>query len=178
MMQQYRFRPLQRDEIPFMLDLIHLRIAWMDQVGIRQWNVTDYDGVYPPAYYQACYDLGELFALEELSTGRIVCVGALKAKDPRWPDAAPDAFYLHHLAADPAHKGAGRAFLRGAEAQAQAAGKTYLRLDSAIDNPVLTAYYEQQGYLPVGTCVDGLYEGILRQKSVVSAKRDCAVNAH
>lgn len=149
-----------------MLDLIHLRIAWMDEVGIRQWNVTDYDGVYPPAYYQACFDLGELFALEEIASGKIVCAGALKEQDERWPDQSPPAFYLHHLAADPAHKGAGRLFLQEAEAYAASRGKACLRLDSAIDNPRLTAYYETQGYLPAGTCIDGMYEGILRQKAL------------
>lgn len=164
MNSRYRFRLLRKEELPAMLALIHQRIAWMDQVGIRQWNVTDYDGVYPPEYYQLCFQKGELFALEDTASGQIVCAGALKEQDDRWPDASQPAFYLHHLAADPAHKGAGRIFLRAAEAYAAGAGKVYFRLDSAIDNFKLTAYYEAQGYLPVGRCVDGAYEGILRQK--------------
>lgn len=147
-----------------MLALIHQRIAWMDEVGIRQWNVTDYDGVYPAEYYQACFDAGELFALEDTCSGQIVCAGALKAQDPRWPDASASAFYLHHLAASLAHRGAGRIFLKEAEAHAAARGKAFMRLDSAIDNPALTAYYEALGYMPAGTCTDGLYVGILRQK--------------
>lgn len=150
-----------------MLDIIHQRIAWMDECGIRQWNVTDYDGVYPPAYYEACWKKGELFALEERATGRIVCVGALKAQDERWPDEA-SALYLHHLAADLAHKGAGRIFLHLAERHAAATSHAFLRLDSAVDNAALSAWYESQGYLPAGRCVDGLYEGILRQKQVNS----------
>ncbi len=167
MKKQYLFRPLRHDELPAMLDLIHQRIAWMDAVGIRQWNVTDYDGVYPPEYYEACWHKGELFALEDTAAGRIICVGALKESDPRWPEASPPpALYLHHLAADIAHKGAGRIFLREAEKHAAHVAKAYLRLDSAIDNPALTRYYESQGYLPVGECIDGLYEGILRQKAV------------
>lgn len=149
-----------------MLELIHQRITWMDQVGIRQWNVTDYDGVYPPEYFRACFDAGELFALEDVATGQVICAGALKEQDPRWPDAPEPAFYLHHLAAALNHKGAGRIFLQAAEAFAAGQGKAFMRLDSAIDNPALTAYYEAQGYLPVGTCIDGLYEGILRQKAL------------
>ena len=150
-----------------MLDLIHQRIAWMDEVGIRQWNVTDYDGVYPPEYYEECWRRGELFALADTATDRIVCVGALKETDPRWPEESPPpAFYLHHLAADIACKGAGRIFLSEAELHASRTGKMYMRLDSAIDNPALTRYYEALGYLPAGRCVDGLYEGILLQKPV------------
>ena len=165
MSERYRFRPLAHDELPAMHALIHQRIAWMDEVGIRQWNVTDYDGVYPPAYYEACWQRGELFALTEAATGAIVCVGCLKTADDRWPDGhAASALYLHHLAASLAHKGAGRAFLRAAEDHAARNGYAFLRLDSAVDNPALTRWYESQGYLPAGRCVDGLYEGILRQK--------------
>lgn len=165
--REYRFRLLLPGELPAMLALIHQRIAWMDQVGIRQWNVTDYDGVYPPEYYAACQEKGELFALEDVSGGQIVCVGALKEEDPRWPESFDEpAFYLHHLAADVACRGAGRRFLREAEQHAARVGKRFLRLDSAIDNPALTRYYESQGYLPAGTCIDGLYEGILRQKQL------------
>lgn len=150
-----------------MLGLIHQRIAWMDEKGIRQWNVTDYDGVYPPEYYEACWQKGELYALEDPASGAVICAGALKEQDDRWPEAlSAPAFYLHHLAADPGHRGAGRIFLSQAERHARHAGKTYLRLDSAIDNPALTRYYESQGYLPTGTCTDGLYEGILRQKKL------------
>jgi len=150
-----------------MLALIHQRIAWMDEVGIRQWNVTDYDGVYPPEYYEECWRKGEMYALADAQTGQILCAGALKEEDPRWPEAlAAPAFYLHHLAADLRHKGAGRIYLCEAEAHARRVGKQFLRLDSAIDNPALTAYYESQGYLPAGTCIDGLYEGILRQKAL------------
>ena len=150
-----------------MLALIHQRIAWMDACGIRQWNVTDYDGVYPPEYYEACWQRGELFALTD-DAGQIVCAGCLKASDDRWPDGhSVAALYLHHLAADLGCKGAGRIFLRQAERHAASLGMAFLRLDSAIDNPALTAYYESQGYLPAGRCIDGAYEGILRQKPLV-----------
>lgn len=148
-----------------MLGLIHQRIAWMDRVGIRQWNVTDYDGVYPPEYYEDCWRRGELFALEDAATGLVICAGAFKRQDDRWPpELHAPALYLHHLAADLTHRGAGRRFLLRAEAFAASEGMQYLRLDSAIDNPALTAYYEALGYVPAGRCVDGLYEGVLRQK--------------
>ncbi len=171
MPEAYVFRPLRHDELPAMQALIRQRIAWMDACGIRQWNVTDYEGVYPPEYYEACWQRGELFALADAATDEVVGGGCLKAADDRWPDGrTASALYLHHLAADLAHKGTGRAFLRGAERHAARVGKAFLRLDSAIDNPALTRYYESQGYLPAGQCIDGLYEGVLRQKRLAGVQ--------
>ena len=39
-----------------------------------------------------------------------------------------------------------------------------MRLDCADDNMRLNAWYESQGYFPCGTCIDGPYNGILREK--------------
>ena len=44
--------------------------------------------------------------------------------------------------------------------------KQYLRLDCAIDNPKINAYYDRLHYDYAGTCVDGKYAGNLRQKRV------------
>ncbi len=65
-----------------------------------------------------------------------------------------------HMQAPPV----GRIFLTEAEEYARKLGKNYMRLDSAAGNDRLAAYYERQGYLPQGTCVEGGYHGILRQK--------------
>lgn len=46
-------------------------------------------------------------------------------------------------------------------------GKRCLRLDSAVDNQALADYYEAQGFIAVGKCDDGPYQGILRQKPLV-----------
>lgn len=159
------FRPLREAEIPAMQALIRQRIAWMDETGLKQWNVTDYEGVYPTEYYHSCWQRGELFCLAD-AQDRIVCVGCLKTADDRWPDGHDaSALYLHHLASDPACKGAGAVFLRLAEAHAARAGYASFRLDSAADNPALAAWYAALGYGgEAGRCTDGLYEGILREK--------------
>ncbi len=41
-----------------------------------------------------------------------------------------------------------------------------MRLDSSKGNATLAAFYENLGYLPVGKCKDGVYEGILREKKL------------
>ena len=165
MAERYIFRQATQQEIPAVFSLIMGRVAWMDQVGIRQWNATKYDQRYPLDYYESRRRREELFVLEDTQAGRIVCVGALFHEDERWPD--PDsAFYLHHLASAVDAKGTGRIFLQMAEDYTASCGKKYMRLDSAVGNKTLEAYYTSRGYVEAGRCKDGLYEGILRQKKL------------
>ncbi len=161
----YRFREIRQDEIPVMFDMIAQRIRWMDEQGIHQWNETAYETVYPLSYYEEKRQLGEVFVLEEIATGQVVCAAVLKEEDDRWPDDE-DAVFVHNLVTRLDKKGVGRLFLHQAEAYARQKGKPYFRLDSAIDNHPLTRYYEQLGFEAVGTCVDGQYIGTLRQKKL------------
>ena len=41
------FRQIKKEELSEMFSLILQRIEWMDEVGIEQWNCTDYANVYP-----------------------------------------------------------------------------------------------------------------------------------
>ena len=41
--------------------LILRRIDWMDEKGIRQWNVTGYAEAYPKTHYQEQARLGRLY---------------------------------------------------------------------------------------------------------------------
>ena len=165
-----RFRLIRPDEIPVMFDLIRQRMAWMDRIGIRQWNVTHYDTVYPLSYYEAHRRSGEVFVLSSGDDSQILAAAVLRKDDERWqhiPGYCSDrAVYLHNFASRADSPGAGSAFLKKAELYAKEMGYRYFRLDSAIDNPVLTEYYTVRGYLSVGQCIDGLYSGILRQKEL------------
>ena len=172
-MSKYIFREIAQDEVPEMFQMILDRMKWMDEVGIRQWNVTKYDVVYPMAYYEGKRQKGENFVLVDTEKKQIVCAGVMKDKDDRgrWADVlkgAPDegAVYLHHLVTRLDAKGSGIIFIEFAEKLAKERGKKYFRLDSAVGNEKLRNYYEPQGYFPVGTCVDGLYHGILREKKL------------
>ena len=157
-----RIKPCELDEA---IALIRARVDWMDAVGIRQWNVTDYMGVYPRTYFEEIEQGGELFALFG-EDGRMLAIGALKEADARWIAAEGAAFYLHHFASATDAPGAGSTYLALAEQYAKSVGKQYFRLDSATDNAKLEAYYTARGYLPVGRCVDGAYVGILREKKL------------
>ncbi len=162
---KYRFREVLENELETIFNLIQARVKWMDEVGIKQWNVTDYAGVYPMSHYKTCFENGEIFVLDDTISGEIVCVGVLKHEDERW-DTGDDAFYVHHLASKIGERGVGHEFLKCAEEYSKKCKKKYLRLDSAIDNHALTKYYEDLGYKPVGQCVDGAYIGILREKEL------------
>lgn len=165
MEKNYIFRQATREEIPEVFALIMRRVAWMDTVGIRQWNVTKYDQRYPRYYYEMRRQKEELFVLTEGEEGKIVAVGALLHEDERWPDIE-SAYYLHHLASDPEEKGTASIFLQEAEEYTAKQGKLYMRLDSAIGNKKLEHYYASRGYTEAGCCKDGLYEGVLRQKKL------------
>ncbi len=166
MEDKYIFRQAAQQEVPEVFALIMRRVAWMDQVGIQQWNATRYDQRYPLDYYEKRRLMDELFVLEDGETGKILSVGALFHDDVRWPDPE-SAFYLHHLASDVDAKGTGSIFLQKAEEYTASRGKQYLRLDSAVGNKTLEQYYSSRGYVEAGRCTDGLYAGILRQKKLV-----------
>ncbi len=149
-----------------MVALILSRMRWMDEVGIRQWNCTHYDEVYPMSYYEAAQARGEIFVLVHRDSGEMVCAAALKETDDRWVAPQGSAFYLHHFVSKRGASGAGSEFLRRAEQYAAQVGKEYFRLDSATDNAALEKYYRTRGYVAVGECVDGEYTGILREKKL------------
>ena len=165
MNERYVFREIKDSEIPVMFQLILARMKWMDEVGIRQWNVTKYDEVYPLRYYEEKHRAGQVFVLEDTCEQQIVCAAVLKEHDERWEDDPP-ALYLRNFASKIGRKGVGLVFMEKAEAYAARIGKKYFRLDSADENIPLARYYELQGYVPVGRCVDGEYSGILRQKQL------------
>lgn len=165
MKENLLFRPAEVHEVQAVFDLIMRRVAWMDTVGIRQWNTTKYGERYPLSYYEEKRQMGELFLLEDTEAGEILAVGALFHEDERWPEKA-NARYLHHLASQVGKKGMGSIFLSEAEIYIAKEGAEYMRLDSAVGNAVLEQYYTARGYTEAGYCEDGLYRGILRQKKL------------
>ena len=132
--------------------------------GIQQWNAAKYDTIYPLSYYEEKRLNGEVFVLVSKDTKELISAAVLKEQDDRWNDSEP-ALYLHNFVTRVEAPGAGSIFLRFAEEYALKKGKKYLRLDSAADNPSLARYYTSQGFVPAGTCTEGGYNGILRQKN-------------
>lgn len=161
----YYFRKATINEVKHIFDLIQKRMHWMDKVGIKQWNVTEYDKIYPIEYYMKEQSKGTLFVLEEKKTNNIVAAAVLLEEDDRWNDGA-SSFYLHNFVTDIDAKGVGKIFLAKAEEYATIKGKKYFRLDSAESNKKLEQYYTFQKFEAVGRCIDAQYIGILRQKEL------------
>ena len=162
MNQGYIFREAQENEAAEVLQIICERIAWMDEVGIRSWNTTNYLERYPLAYYIKRAQNHELFVLVDADTGKIASAAVLLREDSRWNDHTP-TIYIHNLVAAADAKGAGTILLERIEAYAQDSGIPRLRLDSIEGNAAVSRYYEKRGYVPVGKCVVGVYHGILRE---------------
>ena len=97
--------------------------------------------------------------------GALLGAAALLPEDERW-NGRPSrrAWYVHNLVTAIGASGAGKAILREARKLASSRSMERMRLDCADDNTRLNAWYESQGYFPCGTCIDGPYNGILREK--------------
>ena len=108
-------RLARQDALEEIFALYAARVRWMNEVGIHQWNDTDYLGCIRRTTMRIC-------------------------------------------------SGAGKAILREARKLASSRSMESMRLDYADDNTRLNAWYEAQGYFLRGTCTDGPYHGLLREK--------------
>lgn len=163
----YKFSLADRSDLEGVYTLIDQRIGWMDKMGIRQWNVTDYWTVYPKEHYVEQLQQGRLYVMKRLSDESVAAAAVLYDADARWPDGETAcACYIHHFAADLKEKGVGSILLLRLEQLALRRGKAFMRLDCPSDSPRLNQYYEQRGYVPAGTCLDGKYSGNLKEKAL------------
>lgn len=156
-------RRAEPGELDAAYGLILERVAWMDRVGLRQWNNNGYLEAYPRAYFGEQLEAGRLYVLVE--DGAIAAAAVLLDEDPRWAEFPPEeAWYIHNFASAVAHRGAGGAMLDRLRERAAERGKRALRLDCAMDSAFLNDYYEKRGFCRVGECCEGpYYQGVLRQ---------------
>ena len=157
------FRKARIEDMEQFYALLNQRIAWMDEIGIKQWNHTGYWDRYPKPYYVENMEQGRLLVL--MDGEKLLAAGVIYEEDVRWVNSGDmPAYYLHHFAADVNEKGSGSAYLELLEQYSREMGKVRLRLDCAVDNPKLNEYYENRGYYICGSCIDGPYSGITREK--------------
>ena len=179
-MSEYYFTAAQPAEAEEIFALIDARIRWMDEMGIEQWNKSDYWKCYPRSYYFDAIGERKLYVVKEADCdrscgeegreedgrcGRIAAAVVLRDADGRWPDDGR-ALYVHNLVTALDAGGAGAALLRFCERLAAERGKEFLRLDCAASNRRLNDYYEEQGYTLRGNVSDGAYAGNLREKAL------------
>lgn len=153
------FRQAKKEDVTGIRALIQKRIDWMDQVGIHQWNETKYLEYYDTAYFEN--NISYFYVAME--NDEMVGVVALYEEDERWPDKKP-AIYVHHLTSMTNGKGIGKQLLDFSEEVAREKGFDLIRLDSDINNKVLEKFYTGMGYVELDTFIEGLYQGIRREK--------------
>lgn len=159
----YSFKSAETENLSDVFALYEQRVHWMDRIGLKQWNVTDYLNAYPISYYRDLQKQGNLYVLK--SDQQIVGALALLNDDELWSDTETvSAYYIHHLVSDMRYPGVGKQMLEQAEKIAAIEHKECLRLDCAVDNQALNAYYQRLGFVWVKTCEDGPYRGNCLEK--------------
>jgi ribosomal protein S18 acetylase RimI-like enzyme len=116
--------------------------VWVGERGYEQWPLP-----FPHAEIAAAIDRGEVY-VAELDGDAAATVTLLWDDRLYWPDAPPDAAYVHKLAVSRACAGRriGQAMVEWADRTAAQAGRDFLRLDCLRDNPGIRAYYERLGF--------------------------------
>lgn len=162
---EYKFMQADETMIDSIYELFIKRIEWMDRVGIKQWNVTNYIDAYPKEYYKMQIKEKQLYVI--IGNDEIVGAIVLLENDERWDDSDKcSAYYLHNFVTDTKIKGIGKKILKFVEELARKNKKSKLRLDCSEDNDFLNNYYENAGYILVGRCTEGLYKGNKREKNL------------
>jgi hypothetical protein len=164
-MEKYHFRLAKENEIDDVLYLIQQRIKWMDEVGIEQWNKTDYMNCYPKTYFKDCVTRRNLYILFVAINTKVVGAVVLLAQDKRWHDDA-DALYIHNLVTALGKKRLGELLLKNCENVARQKNKQRLRLDCQAQNVKLNVFYEKMGFDYIDQVQDGQYQGNKREKAL------------
>ncbi|GGS46232.1 hypothetical protein GCM10010156_01140 [Planobispora rosea] len=153
-------RRATRDDLPGVLGLLAETATWLNGRGVRQWPA----GGFPAERIVPLIEEGSLYVIDGEDGGdggdgtlRPAATVALDGDaDPEFwtPLDRPDsALYVHKLAVARSHsgRGLGEALLDWAGLRVLAAGRRWLRLDCAKDNPGLQAYYRRQRFTHLRT---------------------------
>lgn len=68
----YQLMVASKSDLEIVFQLIEQRIEWMNRVGIKQWNETNYCEVYPKTYYERLMRQGRLYVLKSNQTHRVI----------------------------------------------------------------------------------------------------------
>ena len=140
-------------EIPEILVLTKACATDMISRGIYQW-----DEEYPSeSILRKDIQLGRLY-LRATNTEIIGIIALCKDKEPeyesvKWQTQDGKNLYVHRLAIHPRHQGLGyaRELMDFAEAYAKERHYASIRLDTFSKNPRNQRFYEQRGYVRLGT---------------------------
>ena len=151
------------EDVETVADLLDEATRWVGKRGFEQWPLP-----FPREELCAAVDRNEVY-LVEVDGSAAATVTLLWDDQMYWGARPPDALYVHKLAVRRKQAGRriGRAVVEWAEAEARAAGRSFLRLDCLADNPGIRRYYEilgfeHQGDVDLGGRRMSLYERPVR----------------
>lgn len=153
--------PVEHDDAPAVHAVLSDAVAGLAARRSPLWQ----EGIGTAEVRQAIDDHEVWLARDEFGTP----VGTLRLQaedEPFWGPRPDDALYLHRLAVRASHRGLGRLLLSWTELRAATAGRSFLRLDCAADEPELCGYYEQAGYTRRGVVLTRFGPTALFEKGV------------
>lgn len=146
-------------DLPVVLSILDEAAAWLQSRGIRQWpahfgGVDDWRSTRIAGYV----DEGKCW-LVRVGGDSVATFNLSTQADPDyadgWPEGPHDALYIFRMAVLRAWSGRdiGSRILDWASARAHALGLSWLRLDCHRHNHELQRYYQERGFIRVGTLV-------------------------
>lgn len=100
------FRPAAPEESDSLYRLIQLRVDWLEEHRIAQWQRDYYPNLFPRSFFRQKAEEGRLYGIWNADGAPIATAVLLERDEEVWPDGER-AIYVHNLAADPAFPGAG-----------------------------------------------------------------------
>lgn len=153
------FNQATPDELPEVLETLNDAARWLSRRNIHQWpaefgNAGDWRTVRIAKYIQSGQTWIVRFGGEPVAAFSLT-----DAADPDfahgWPHEGGEALYIFRMAVRRAWSGRdiGGRILDWASVKARAEGKAWLRLDCHRHNRALQRYYEDRGFIRVGTAI-------------------------
>lgn len=140
---------------------------WIYAKGLNQWR----PGELPIETIEGQINADE-WHVQRHEDGIIAALRVLWSDPDFWGPDDGQCVYVHGLMVDRGHSDQrlGKRLLDWAAMQGAAAGRSYLRLDCAADNPNLCAFYASQGFVAAGEMKfdSGLNDVVLWQRPITN----------
>ncbi len=130
------------EEASIAIEILQDAARWLISRNIPSWQPESLPAKIIPAVAR-----GEVFVLKQKQEA-LATISLQWSDEFYWGKQPDDAGYVHKLAVrrDFAGQKLGEYLLQWAEAQIQARGRPYVRLDCERDNPIINRYYQGAGF--------------------------------
>jgi ribosomal protein S18 acetylase RimI-like enzyme len=145
-MDTYKIVNTVKEDLPFVYQLFDEALIYQKRNNYPDWEGYDKD------VFQE--DIANHFQYKIVIEHSIACIFSIRLSDKIiWRDRDNnDAIYLHRIAVNPDFKGQKQfqKILDWAISYARETGKSYIRMDTWANNPVIIDYYKSFGFQLLG----------------------------